>query len=163
MANNQPTAKRGGTTEKLNSTTAKGLEKVATEMLAIASGKTWTVTGRSFVGRDGITYVAGDKAPKSNVNVFGWKLASDLFTLADAKALVVKATSNPDYANALADAMTATKSLVTYLNHETRHAVFTALANDPTANVADLIESARPAKVVTAKVATNPLADLLAL
>ena len=157
MANNQPTAKA----EALNETTSKALAKMATEVVAIAGGKTWTVTGRTFVGRDGITYAAGDKAPKTNVNVFGWKLASDLFTVADAKALI---TAKPALLNALNDAMSDAKALVTYLNHETRHAVFTALLNDPTANVATLIENARPAKAVTAKGATvNPLDALSAL
>lgn len=156
MANNQPTAKA----EALKETTSKALAKMATEVVSIANGKTWTVTGRTFIGRDGITYSAGMSAPKSNVNVFGWKLASDLFTVADAKALVAL---KPATLNALADAMSDAKALVTYLNHETRHAVFVALVSDPTANVAALVESARPAKPATAKATVNPLDALSAL
>ena len=145
MANNQDDRKRGvdKVAPALTTETAKALSKMATEVVSIANGKTWTVTGRSFIGRDGIQYSAGMSAPKSNVNVFGWKLASDLFTVAHAKALVA---SKPETLNALFDAMTASKALVTYLNHETRHAVFTALAKDTSADVAALIASARPSK-----------------
>jgi len=156
MANNQPTAKA----EALKETTSKALARMATEVVSIANGKTWTVTGRTFIGRDGITYSAGMSAPKSNVNVFGWKLASDLFTVADAKALVA---SKPAHANALFDAMSASKSLVTYLNHETRHAVFVALAKDTSADVAALIASARPSKPDTKRDDVDPFDALGAL
>jgi len=165
MANNQGDRKRGtDNAVPLTPETAKGLSKMATEILAIANGKTWKVTGRSFVGRDGQTYSAGMEAPKTNVNLFGWKLASDLFTVADAQALISRSRILPETVNALADAMTASKSLVTYLNHETRHAVAIALSADPTADVAALIESARPAKPATPKRDDeDPLAGLMAL
>ena len=158
MANKtKPNAQSVGD-QKLNTETAKALAKMASEIIAIANGKTWTVTGRAFIGRDGKQYKAGDQAPKTNVNVFGWKLASDLFTVADAQAFAKRADLDNLYA-----VMSANKALVTYLNHETRHAVFSALLETPNADIAALVENARPAKVATTKTASDPLADLLAL
>ena len=144
----------------MNETTAKGLERLARDLNAIhVEKKTWTVTGRAFTGRDGIAYSAGMSAPKSNAKVYGWTLASDLFTLDNAQAFAKAITTHAN-GDDLAKALTDSAELVAKYNHDDRFTAFTAiLAYATTAKaikaekVAEIIASAKVAKVATAKVA----------
>ena len=142
----------------MNETTQKGLERLVRDLTAIhTEKKVWTVTGRSFTGRDGITYSAGMSAPKTNAKVFGWTLPSDLFTLADAQvfAQVITTHANGD---ALAQALTDSADSVSKYNHADRHAAFVAVtAYAQTAKaikaekVAEIIVSAKGVKPETVK------------
>ena len=147
----------------LKETTAKALARYAADLIAVHGGKTWTVTGRAFIGADGKQYSAGDQAPKTNATLFGWKLSTAVIGIREGRDLINALTADPTTANALADAMSEAKAQVTYLNHEVRATVFRALMSDPTASVADLIAQTKPTKTATAKPTTDPLADLAGL
>jgi hypothetical protein len=144
----------------MNETTKKGLERLAKDLNAIhLEKKTWTVTGRAYTGRDGIAYSAGMSAPKTNAKAFGWTLASDLFTLDNAKAFAKAITTSPN-GDDLAKALTDSAELVAKYNHDDRYNAFTAiLAYATTAKaikadkVAEIIANAKTAKVATAKTA----------
>lgn len=144
--------------------TQQVLERVAKDLTEIAQGKTWRVTGRAFTGRDGVAYSAGMDAPKTNVRVAKWTLASDLFTLDTAKAFAKFVTSHANGA-ALISAMLDNAEQVAKYNHEDRFSAFIGLmayANETKTikaeKVATIIANAKTAKVATAKV--EKVADL---
>lgn len=140
--------------------TQKVIDRIAEDLTAIhVEKKVWKVTGRAFTGRDGIAYSAGMSAPKSNVRVAKWNLASDLFTIETAKAFAKFVTESPN-GDALIAAMLDTAESVSKYNHEDRFGAFVALmAYAKTAKViktekvSELIINAKTAKVATVKTA----------
>lgn len=145
------------------------IERVAKDLTEIKAGKTWKVTGRAFTGRDGIAYSAGMSAPKSNIRVAKWSLASDLFTIETAQAFAKFATAHAN-GNALIQAMLDNAETVAKYNHEDRFAAFISLmayAQESKAikaeKVTALIANAKTAKVATAKTATATDLSILGL
>ena len=146
------------------------IERVAKDLKEIhIEKKTWPVTGRAFTGRDGVAYKQGDKAPKSNVRVAKWSLASDLFTIETAKAFAKFVTAHAN-GTALIGAMVDNAELVSKYNHEDRFAAFIGLmAYAETAKaikaekVNEIITNAKTAKAVTVKTATVTDLSILGL
>ncbi len=154
----------------MNTETQKGLARLVKDLTEIKAGKTWKVTGRAFTGRDGKQYTAGDSAPKTNVKVYGWTLASDLFAMPIAKAFTDAITApNGDKVAAM---LTATAEAVSKANHETRFAIFMDIVQSATAKkptyatpemVAVYVTNAKTATVKTAKVEMSLTDSLEAL
>ena len=145
----------------MNEIIKKAIAVMGKDFTEIREGKTWTVKGNAFTGQDGIRYERGSVAPKTNVKVFGWSLASSLFTLEHATGIALFLSSDKGAEN-LANVLIETQPLVIKLGHETR---FSAFADIVTAKgittekaktiIAKYAELAKASRAKTTKTATD--------